>query len=91
MIDRKAPTVIAEEAGPDQRLDTLLARWADSVRLPAARADEMLTAIVSTPAPQVPRPRLMPLTGLSGSWWRGRSADLAATVARSTRVGPVAA
>jgi hypothetical protein len=77
--------------GSPDRLDAVLARWADSVRLPAAVAVDMLTEILATPAPRIPRPRVVPVMGLSGSWWRGYSADLAATLVTSTRPRLVAA
>jgi hypothetical protein len=79
--------------GPDrdERLDRALGLWADAARLPTARGTVMLTSIMSTPAPSVPRPVVVPGPALSRSWWREHSAGLAATLVAGARGLPAVA
>ena len=69
----------------DERLDLALGQWAGGARLPAARGSEMLTSIMSTPAPAMARREVVPGAALSPSWWREHSVGLAATFVSSTR------
>ena len=69
----------------DVRLDQALAQWAGAARLPVARGTEMLTSIMSTPAPDMPRTRSPSALPLSRSWWKEHSVGLAATFVSSTR------
>jgi hypothetical protein len=74
-------------SGPDrdERLDRALALWASAARLPAARGTEMLTSLISTPAPEMPERRSPSALALSRTWWKEHSAGLAATFVSSTR------